>query len=109
MLLFVAVDALFVMICFVKNVLVTVMDKINGYALPVKDIITIGAAVFWLAGLSFQVNANGDKIQEQAETKERLVRIEERVENTREDIREIKTEQEKQDAKLDKILEKVSE
>jgi hypothetical protein len=83
--------------------------KINGYALPIKDIITVGAAVFWLAGLSFQVNANGEKIEEQQDTKERLVRIEERQENFKEDIQEIKKEQEKQDGKLDKILEKVSE
>ena len=90
--------------------------KINGYALPIKDIITIGAAVFWLAGLSFQVNANGDEIQKQAETKERLVRIEERQEVAREDIKEIKEEQKEQGIKLDanavtlaKILQKVSE
>ena len=90
--------------------------KINGYALPVKDIITIGAAIFWLATLSFQVNANGDEIQKQAETKERLVRIEERQETAKEDIGEIKTEQKEQGEQLDensltlaKILEKVSE
>ena len=90
--------------------------KINGYALPVKDIITIGAAVFWLAGLSFQVNANGDEIQKQAETKERLVRIEEHEKSTEKDIGEIKAEQKEQGDKLDensitlaKILDKVSE
>ncbi len=90
--------------------------KINGYALPIKDIITICIAVFWLAGLSFQVNANGDEIQKQAETKERLVRIEERQQVAREDIKEIKEEQKDQGIKLDentitlaKILEKVSE
>ncbi len=90
--------------------------KINGYALPVKDIVTVGAAIFWLATLSFQVNANGDEIQKQAETKERLVRIEERQEVAREDIKEIKEEQKDQGNKLDanaltlaKILEKVSE
>jgi len=90
--------------------------KINGYALPIKDIITIGAGVFWLATLSFQVNANGDEIQKQAETKERLVRIEERQEVAREDIKEIKEEQKEQGVKLDanaitlaKILDKVSE
>ena len=90
--------------------------KINGYALPIKDIVTIGAAIFWLATLSFQVNANGDEIQKQAETKERLVRIEERQETTKEDVQEIKAEQKEQGEQLDensitlaKILEKVSE
>ena len=63
-----------------------------------------------------QVNANGDEIQKQAETKERLVRIEERQESAKDDIQEIKSEQKEQGDQLDensltlaKILEKVSE
>ena len=81
--------------------------KINGYALPIKDIVTIGAASFWLAALSFQVNANGDDIEKQANTKERLVRIEERQEQAKEIRNDIKQDQDKQDVKLDKILEQV--
>ena len=90
--------------------------KINGYSLPVKDIITIGAAVFWLAGLSFQVSSNAEEIEEQSDTNERLVRIEEKQQAATEDIKEIKTEQKDQGKKLNenaitlaKILEKVSE
>ena len=90
--------------------------KINGYSIPLKDIILFSAAGMWLGALSYQVNANDDKIKEQSETKERLVRIEERQDTAREDIREIKTEQKSQGKEqieqgkiLAKILEKVSE
>jgi len=83
--------------------------KINGHSISWTQITSMVAAIFWLSGISWQVNANGDEIQKQAETKERLVRIEERQEAVKEDVREIKAEQEKQDSKLDKILEKVSE
>lgn len=64
--------------------------KINGYALPVKDIVTIGLALFWLASLSFQVKANGDEIQKQSETKERIVRLEEQGKTVARDIAAIK-------------------
>jgi len=83
--------------------------KINGHALPVKDIVTIGAAIFWLAGLSFQVNSNADEIEKQAETKERLARIEVTQDTTQDDVKEIKEEQKEQRTLLVKILEKVSE
>ncbi len=64
--------------------------KINGYALPVKDIVTIGLAIFWMASLSFQVKANGDEIQKQSETKERIVRLEEQGKTVARDIAAIK-------------------
>jgi len=83
--------------------------KINGYALPIKDIVVIGSAVFWLAGLSFQVNGNAGEIEKQADTKERLARIEVTQESTREDVKEIKEEQKEQRTLLVKILEKVSD
>jgi len=78
--------------------------KINGYALPIKDIVTIGIAIFWLATLSFQVDANGEDIAKQAETKERLVRIEERQVTFKEDIKEIKASQKETQDTLVKIL-----
>ncbi len=90
--------------------------KINGTSIPYTTITTILVAAMWMGGLSYKVNANGDEIQKQAETKERLVRIEERQESSKEDIGEIKTEQKEQGKQLDansvtlaKILEKVSE
>ena len=83
--------------------------KINGYSVPIKDLVIVITASFWLAGLSFQVSSNADEIEDQKDTKERLVSIEVTIENTKEDIKEIKKEQEKQSDKLDKILEKVSE
>jgi len=90
--------------------------KINGYSIPLKDIVLFGAAGMWLGALSLQVTANDDAIKEQSETKERLVRIEERQDTAREDIREIKTEQKTQGKEqieqgkiLAQILEKVSE
>ena len=83
--------------------------KINGYALPVKDIIVIGSAIFWLAGLSFQVNSNAADIEKQSETKERLARMEVTQEATQEDIKEVKEEQKEQRTLLVKILEKVSD
>ncbi len=89
--------------------------KINGYSIPLKDIITIGAGFMWLGALSWQVNANGDEIQEQSETKERLVRLEEREGTTKQDIRDIKAIQQAQAAEqiaqgkiLAEILVKVS-
>jgi hypothetical protein len=78
--------------------------KINGYALPIKDIVTIGLAIFWMASLSFQVKANGDDIEKQASTKERLVRIEERQVVFKEDIKEIKDSQKETQDTLVKIL-----
>jgi hypothetical protein len=54
------------------------------------------------------VNANGDEIQKQAETKERLVRIETRQEAVKQTQQEIKDEQKEQRQILVKILEKVS-
>ena len=90
--------------------------KINGHTLPIKDMVTISVAIFWLASLSFQVSSNAEEIEEQSDTNERLVRIEEKQQAATEDIKEIKTEQKDQGKKLNenavtlaKILEKVSE
>ena len=82
--------------------------KINGYALPIKDIVTIGVAIFWLASLSFQVNANGEDIKEQSDTKERLVRIEERQESLKEDVKEIKEAQKEAEKVQAAILQAVT-
>ena len=78
--------------------------KINGYSIPLRDLVIIITAVFWMAGLSFQVSSNADEIKEQVDTKERLVRIEVTLENTEENIDEIKEEQKEQSKMLDRIL-----
>jgi hypothetical protein len=83
--------------------------KITGSAFPIKDLITLGAAAFWLAALSFQVNANGDEIKKQAETKERLTAIEVTQKVQNEDTKEIKEEQKEQRKILVEILQKVSQ
>lgn len=83
--------------------------KINGHAIPWSAITGTCIAIFWLAGLSFQVKANGDEIKKQEETKERLVRIEEKQEHAKEDTKDLKDEQAEQRKLLVKILEKVSE
>jgi hypothetical protein len=54
--------------------------KVNGHEFSWTALTSVVAVIFWLATLSFKVNANGDEIQKQAETKERLVRIETRQE-----------------------------
>ena len=72
----------------------------------------IGGAGFWLGALQIQVLANDDKIEEQSETKERLVRIEERSDATKDDIGEIKAEQTaqgKEQVAQGKILAKILE
>jgi hypothetical protein len=83
--------------------------KINGHAIPWTGVTTVCIAIFWLAGLSFQVKANGDEIREQADTKERLAAIEEIEEATKEDVKEVKEEQKEQRKILVQILQKVSE
>ena len=90
--------------------------KINGYAIPMKDITPIVLATLWLGGLSWQVNSNADEIEKQVDTKERLVSIEVAQVATKEDIKEIKVEQKEQGKEqiaqgkiLIRILEKVSE
>ena len=83
--------------------------KINGYPIPLKEILIIGGCGLWLGTLQFQVLANGEDIEKQSETKERLVRIEVTQESLKDTVEEIKVEQKEQDKKLDKILEKVSE
>ena len=90
--------------------------KINGYSIPLKDIVLFSAAGMWLGALSFQVNANGDEIQEHSETKERIALLEAADEVVKGDISDIKDEQKSQGKEqieqgkiLAKILEKVSE
>ena len=67
--------------------------KINGYSFSWSALTATVAAIFWLSGLSWQVNANGDEIQEQSETKERLVRLEEQRQTVARDIADIKSAQ----------------
>jgi hypothetical protein len=83
--------------------------KINGYAVPVKEISYIVLVTAWLTGLSFQVDSNAEDIDKQEDTVERLARIEEKQEATKEEVKEIKEEQKDQGMLLVKILEKVSE
>jgi hypothetical protein len=83
--------------------------KINGYTLPLKDIIVIVTVGIWLGALSFQGTSNADDIEKLAETPERLARIETTQKAQKEDIQEIKEEQKEQKKLLLKILEKVSE
>ena len=77
--------------------------KINGYTVPLKDLVILISAIVWMAGLSFQVSSNADEIEEQKDTKERLVSIEVTLENTKENIVEIKEEQKEQSKMLDRI------
>ena len=65
--------------------------KINGHSFSWSALTATVGAIFWLAGLSWQVTANGDEIQKQSETKERLVRLEEQRETVARDIASIKT------------------
>ncbi len=64
--------------------------KINGTTVPWSAVTSVVVAIVWLAGLSFQVNANAEKLEKQATTSERLVSLETDRESTKEDIREIK-------------------
>ena len=83
--------------------------KINGYAIPIREVSYIVIAAMWLAGLSWQVNSNADEINNHPSNVERLARIEEKQEAVKEDITEIKKEQKDQSIVLFKILEKVVE
>ena len=65
--------------------------KINGHSFSWSALTATVGAIFWLSGLSWQVTANGDEIQKQSETKERLVRLEEQRETIADDVSEIKT------------------
>ncbi|KKL19664.1 hypothetical protein LCGC14_2463210 [marine sediment metagenome] len=65
--------------------------KINGHSFSWSALTATVGVIFWLSGLSWQVTANGDEIQKQSETKERLVRLEEQRETVADDITEIKT------------------
>jgi hypothetical protein len=67
--------------------------RINGHEIPWTGLTSVCVGIFWLAGLSFQVASNADEIDKQQETRERLVRIEERQESVKEDIKEIKESQ----------------
>ena len=78
--------------------------KVNGSEFSWTNIGIVITAIFWLAGLSFKVNANGDDIAKQEETKERLVRIEQKQEDFKEDITEIKDSQHETQATLTAIL-----
>ena len=82
--------------------------RINGHELPWSAVTGACIAIFWLAGLSFQVKANGDEIKKQEATKERLVRIETTQESVKKTQSEIKEEQAENRKILIKILEKVS-
>ena len=64
--------------------------QINGTNVPWTVVTSAAIAIFWLAGLSYQVKANGDELKKQEPTAERLVSLETDRDNTKEDIREIK-------------------
>ena len=65
--------------------------QVNGTTVPWTVVTSAAIAIFWLAGLSYQVKANGDELKKQEATPERLVSLETDRDNTQEDIREIKT------------------
>ena len=50
--------------------------KINGHNVPYSTATTAVLALSWLIGLSYQVIANDEHIEELADTGERLARIE---------------------------------
>ena len=89
--------------------------KINGTTVPYSFVTSAVIGIVWLAGLSFQVNANNDQISThvpadtaaKTEIKERLAKIETRLDGQKEDTDEIKDEQKSQSDKLDRILEKL--
>ena len=89
--------------------------KVNGTTVPWAFVTSVVVAIFWLSGLSFQVAANGDQIAvhvpsdtaAKTEIKERLAKIETRLDGQKEDTDEIKDEQKSQSDKLDRILEKL--
>ena len=83
--------------------------KINGYAIPLREVAYIVIAAMWLGGLSLQVTSNAGEIEKQSDLDVKLARIEEKTEAAKEDIKEIKKEQKDQSMILVKILEKVSE
>jgi len=83
--------------------------KINGYAIPLREVAYIVIAAMWLGGLSLQVTSNAGEIEKQSDLDVRLARIEEKTEAAKEDIEEIKEEQKDQGMILIKILEQVSE
>ena len=64
--------------------------KINGTTISWPMVTSAVLVTFWLGGLSYQVNANAEKLEKQATTSERLVSLETDRESTKEDIREIK-------------------
>ena len=82
--------------------------RINGSTISWTAVSTLFIAIFWLAGLSFQVRANDADIEKLAETRERLTRIETKQEDQKEDIEEIKEEQKEQSLLLHEILKQVS-
>ena len=83
--------------------------RVNGIVIPWALFVPAIMGIVWLAGLSFQVNANDTEIQKQANTAERLARIEVTLENNKEKIDDIKVAQKEQSKKLDRILEKLSD
>jgi len=64
--------------------------KINGHEFSWTALTSVIVAIFWLAGLSWQVRANGDEIQKQSETKERLARIETTQQAVKENLADVK-------------------
>ena len=83
--------------------------RVNGIVIPWALFVPAIMGIVWFAGLSFQVNANDTEIQKQANTAERLARIEVTLENNKEKIDDIKVAQKEQGKKLDRILEKLSD
>ena len=83
--------------------------RVNGIVIPLALFVPAIMGLSWLIGLSDQVNANDTEIQKQANTAERLARIEVTLENNKEKIDDIKVAQKEQSKKLDRILEKLSD
>ena len=70
--------------------------KLNGHEVPWTGLSLVVGGIFWLAGLSFTVAANADKLaklstHEIGDT-ERLIRVEEREAAIESDVREVKRE-----------------
>ena len=76
--------------------------KVNGQSISWTLIVPSILGILWLGGLSYQVNANADDLDNQSDTTERLVKIETTLEYTKIQISEI-------DRKIDKILDKIDE
>ena len=85
--------------------------RVNGIVIPWALFVPAIMGIVWLAGLSFQVNANDSEIQKQAQTPVRLATMELNLVANTKAIEELKKDAklaaDSQSKKLDRILDKL--